>query len=678
MLSDLARCIKDAKAAVFLLGWALLLAPSAWAQSFDASRLSAPAALAGLWRVAASDNAEFARPDFDDSSWPLFDLHNSVDSIFPKRPSVIWYRLRVKVNPAISGLALSEINIAQAFEIYVNGERLLKVGNIDPFERYTPQARVLIPIPQRMTATGMLVIAVRVHISRVEWDVQFPGLYANNLTIGEEGTLYNARWLALIGDNAVEWLNRLLLIGLGMIALVLYSSQRRQAVYLWIAAAGLLTLIQFPIPFLTQIRNISVRWDFVDALPRLASPFVWLSLYFAFVHQRMSWIWRAVVIVAGLGDFVSGLQGWIVALPLRLQLFSNLPYVIILSVVIPVVLIVHWRRGNREAGILLIPSVLFSLYIYAQVGLETLFQFPQWRDAALRGIRVIDYYPVGPFSVSLNSVAGILSTLALAIIMLERSAAMSRRQAQIDAELEAAREVQRVLVPEHRGSVPGYAVEAVYEPARQVGGDFFQFIPIDDTGLLVVVGDVAGKGLPAAMLVSVLVGAISGISEYTRDPAEMLAGLNERLVGRSGGGFSTALAAHFASDGRVTICNAGHLSPYLDGKEVELPGALPLGVASSTRYETTEVHLDPGSRLTFYSDGVVEAQRSDGELFGFDRAREISTQPASAIVEAAKRFGQEDDITVVCITRTAVIAASTTPKAGKIEVEAVFQPPLRA
>jgi sigma-B regulation protein RsbU (phosphoserine phosphatase) len=95
-----------------------------------------------------------------------------------------------------------------------------------------------------------------------------------------------------------------------------------------------------------------------------------------------------------------------------------------------------------------------------------------------------------------------------------------------------------------------------------------------------VVGDVAGKGLPAAMLVSVLVGAIRGVAEFTKDPAELLSNLNERLVGRGGGGFSTALIARIGADGRVTIANAGHLSPYLDGREVELPGALPLGVAN--------------------------------------------------------------------------------------------------
>jgi len=116
--------------------------------------------------------------------------------------------------------------------------------------------------------------------------------------------------------------------------------------------------------------------------------------------------------------------------------------------------------------------------------------------------------------------------------------------------------------------------------------------------------------------------------------------------------------ARISATGSVTIANAGHLSPYLDGKEVELPGALPLGVMTGVAYETTQLFLAPGSRLTFYSDGVVEAQNQNGELFGFDRAREISTQPAAAIVEAARQFGQEDDITVVTIFRQDAIASA--------------------
>ena len=183
-------------------------------------------------------------------------------------------------------------------------------------------------------------------------------------------------------------------------------------------------------------------------------------------------------------------------------------------------------------------------------------------------------------------------------------------------------------------------------------------LQVEDGGLLVVVGDVAGKGLPLAMPVSVLVGAIRAAAQYTHDPKELLGILNERLIGRFNGGFSTALAAHIDIDGLITIANAGHLPPYLDGREVNLPGALPLGIVSHAAYQTIEVELDPGSRIIFYSDGVVEARNAHGELFGFDRTLEISTQPARAIVEAARLFEQSDDITVVAITRDAAVAAA--------------------
>jgi len=224
-------------------------------------------------------------------------------------------------------------------------------------------------------------------------------------------------------------------------------------------------------------------------------------------------------------------------------------------------------------------------------------------------------------------------------------------KATLEAEMAAAREVQQLILPERSEPFPGFTVDTVYQPAQQVGGDFFQVLPDGDGGLLVVVGDVAGKGLPAAMLVSMLVGSIRTAVEDTKDPALLLQRLHERLVGRTGGGFSTALAARISRDGGVVIANAGHLSPYLDGREIELPGALPLGIAGGGQYQATCMELKAGSRLTFYTDGVVEAQNQKGELFGFDRAKAISTEAAAAIVEAAVHFGQSDDITVVTIAR---------------------------
>jgi sigma-B regulation protein RsbU (phosphoserine phosphatase) len=631
----------------------------AWAQTFDATNLREPVELGGTWLVHAGDDPAYVRPEFDDSEWTPFDPHSDIRNLFDKKyQPILWYRLRIKVLPGETGLCLEEKSISRAFELYANGERLTTFGQIAPFVPYTWNAAILQPIPQRLRVSSQMVIALRVHISRQEWNAEGPGYDAGNLFIGQQETLYRENWLTVIGDHSFTWLDHLLTIGLGVVALALFTAQRRQTEYLWIAALGLFTLVESVEPFLSAFYNFPLRWEILSDLLRVATPYIWTSLYFSFIHQRKGWRWNTFLILAGAMNAASGIQGMLFTLPLPLEVFSNLPFIVLLSLIIPGMLGIHWRRGSREAGILLIPALLFSVYIYAEIGFELLFQFPNSHQLGLQGLTFIDHYPLGPFGVSLDNASSILSTFSLAVIMVLRSSSMSRRQAILEGELAAAQQVQQVLLPEQVESVPGFTVETVYEPAEQVGGDFFQILLADDGGLLAVVGDVAGKGLPAAMLVSVLVGAIRGVAEYTSDPAELLASLNERLVGRGGGSFSTALVALIRANGLVTVANAGHLSPYLDGREVELPGALPLGVMSGARYETSEFYLAPGSRLAFFSDGVVEAQNREGELFGFERARDISTQPATAIVEAAKDFGQEDDITVVTIARSSAMSAA--------------------
>lgn len=226
-------------------------------------------------------------------------------------------------------------------------------------------------------------------------------------------------------------------------------------------------------------------------------------------------------------------------------------------------------------------------------------------------------------------------------------------KALLESEMAAARQVQQVILPDAHQTIPGFGIESVYKPAREVGGDFFQILPVEGGGLLFVIGDVSGKGLPAAMLVSLVVGSIRATAEETHNPVVLLARLHGQIAGRTRDGFVTALAAYIANDGLVTIANAGHLSPYLDGREIEVPGALPLGVGGGGQYEAATLDLPKGSRLTFLSDGVVEAQNANGELFGFDRVRTMANEPAEAIVEAAVEFGQDDDITVVTIERRA-------------------------
>jgi hypothetical protein len=654
------RTLAATLAAALLAGLAAAQpAPNPPAPAQDASRVFVPIELNSGWLMHPGDDPGWADPALDDSGWTPYDVTGDLKTVLTgSRPEFVWYRLHLKVSPQEAGLALRQGSIAKAAEVYVNGELFTSEGRVQPFVSYTWNALVVRRIPDRMLAGGSLVIAVRAHIGKSEWAGQNPGLSSGNLTLGQENALRDVDWLNLLGQNLLGWIDHLLSIGVGVVALVLFASQRRQNEYLWIAALGLLTLVEAIQPFVSQFHNIPTHWEVLSDLLRVFTPYVWTSLYFSFIHRRVGWRWRTVLIVCGICNAFSAVQQLYLTLPLFVQFFTNLPFIILLSVVIPFMLAVHWRRGNREAGILLIPAVLFSLYIYAEVGLEILYQFPAWHTFAFHGLNLIDRFPAGPFTISLDPISNILSTLALAVIMLLRSTRMSRRQAILEGELAAAQQVQQVLLPDQAVTVPGFLIESVYQPAQQVGGDFFQILPAGDGGLLVVVGDVAGKGLPAAMLVSVLVGAIRAVADYTSDPAELLSSLNERLIGRSQGSFSTALAAHITADGWLTIANAGHLSPYLDGREVEIHPTLPLGVLGGVAYQTSQLYLAHGSRLTFYSDGVVEAQNAHGELFGFDRAQEISIQPAAAIVAAAERFGQEDDITVVTIAREESIATA--------------------
>jgi serine phosphatase RsbU (regulator of sigma subunit) len=191
----------------------------------------------------------------------------------------------------------------------------------------------------------------------------------------------------------------------------------------------------------------------------------------------------------------------------------------------------------------------------------------------------------------------------------------------------------------------------VYKPAGEVGGDFFQILPLTQGGALVAIGDVSGKGMPAAMTVSLLVGMMRMLARSMQSPAAILAVMNQSLMDRMAGGFATCLVLHISPDGAITAANAGHIAPYVNGSEVAVEGGLPLALSNASAYAETRFQLSPEHQLTLLTDGVPEARRADGELFGFERAASISAQPAAEIARAAEEFGQEDDITVLSITR---------------------------
>jgi serine phosphatase RsbU (regulator of sigma subunit) len=132
----------------------------------------------------------------------------------------------------------------------------------------------------------------------------------------------------------------------------------------------------------------------------------------------------------------------------------------------------------------------------------------------------------------------------------------------------------------------------------------------------------------------------------------LLARFNRQMLATQESGFITCLCVRMSAQGAVTMANAGHLSPYRRGQEIELDSGLPLGLTADTKYDETSLQLAPGDMLTLLSDGVVEAMNAQHQLFGFERTRAISTQSAQNIAAAAQAFGQEDDITVLTVVRS--------------------------
>jgi serine phosphatase RsbU (regulator of sigma subunit) len=246
--------------------------------------------------------------------------------------------------------------------------------------------------------------------------------------------------------------------------------------------------------------------------------------------------------------------------------------------------------------------------------------------------------------------------VVIALLLLRRLLRSLKRQRLMALDVKQAQEVQQVILPEARLKLPGLTIESEYRPARAVGGDFFQIIPHKaDGSLLIVAGDVTGKGLKAGMLVALLVGAIRTAAETSDDPEAVLATLNRRLMGR-GDAQATCLALRIAKDGAATLANAGHISPHLNGEPIAMEGALPLGMMESADFSLMHFPLKSDDKLVLMSDGIAEATDAEGQLFGFERVQELlhTATTAAAVANAAQSFGQEDDISVISVTRTSV------------------------
>jgi serine phosphatase RsbU (regulator of sigma subunit)/predicted ester cyclase len=244
----------------------------------------------------------------------------------------------------------------------------------------------------------------------------------------------------------------------------------------------------------------------------------------------------------------------------------------------------------------------------------------------------------------------------------------------IEQELLVARRIQQASLPKEVPPLEGWEISPHYRPAREVGGDFYDFFELEDGRLGVVVGDATGKGVPAALMAeatsNMLRALAQGLSSFS--PGVVLEQINETLLARIPPNmFVTCFYAILdPKSASLSYANAGHDLPYLhrngDAEELRARG-MPLGLMPGMGYEQKEIVLDAGQSVLFYSDGLVEAHNSKGEMFGFPRLRTLVAQHGEerslgdSLLEELERFTgegweQEDDITLLTLERSATLS----------------------
>ena len=623
-------------------------------------------ALPGPWRFHTGNNPAWADATFDDASWRRIDATDSWSNQgAPTYTGFAWYRLTLDIAGPGPQLSLLLAQVDDNYEVFWNGTSIGLYGGFPPNAHLWsfPHSAVY-PFPLSSSNALHGTLALRVWKSQLASNdpatlggLNTPPLVGAASTLDLlteiEGSHHAHRFLVR------ELLSSVVLIA-GFISLLIFFRGGRQPLFLWLAIYLVADSASALEACLLWYQATLVQQQVVNAIRVTACTvalwFILLHLFGMATNRRWRTVtaWLSFAMLASQVVDCTALFFWQYTSPL-LQWTDALTSFV--YTVLPAYLFVLLAVGlKRHSRISLWPlGLAVFLYGFYNVLVDTTSQGS--RFTGLHWSQAVDSwaFSLGTYPVGVRTLLDIFFLIALLLTVARQQAFDRQRRAAVELELKSAQEIQRVLVPDQLPQFPNFLAEAVYRPAEEVGGDFFQIIPVAEGGFLVVIGDVSGKGLKAAMTVSLIVGAVRTLADTLTSPSAILAGLNRRLVGRTAGGFATCLALHLDQTGVLTLANAGHLAPFLNGREILLEGSIPLGILEDVVYPDTRCTLDLGDRLTLYTDGLLEARDPAGHLFGFDRvAALLAARPSlNRILEEAITFGQEDDITLLSLTRTA-------------------------
>jgi hypothetical protein len=553
------------------------------------------------WATHAGDDPQWAQPNFDESNWPRVDI----EDIGPAQPEWRWFRKQINLGPDDNSVRLLLQGGEGTYELFVNGIRIDGPSLNSAFNVRRPTERVF----ALSDTGGRFLIALRTH-APANYSAYHLPLFLS-LTIGmptaieyERQALESQRLYTLIPSLAIN----LLICAAGLASLALFLSQRGRGEYLFL---GLYLLVVGTanclwIPQQEGILPTSTNYWIADPLIFVFTV-LQIEFTFSFAQERLSRLWRSyeVALLAPLALVPAVWTGH-----LSFDMYALIEAVAILpaGILLPVLLLLWYRRGNHEAGWLILPSLLptVTLFLFDLGGaFASMFG---WAHFAI----FLQPISLGAAQLQVADLGNLTFLFAMAFVMFFRFTRVSREQVRTAAELDAAREIQQRLVPAVLPKVQGYALEAAYLPANEVGGDFYQVLGQPDGSTLIVVGDVSGKGLKAAMTGALAIGAIRTLCRQCVSPASLLTALNQQLLESQETGFVTCLCARVSANGEIVFSNAGHLVPYLNRAEVAIESGLPLGINGATQYTQAVLCLNPEDNLTLLSDGVLEARNSSG------------------------------------------------------------------
>ncbi len=590
-----------------------------------------------VWR--AGDNPAWAAPSFDDSAWQPFSAPNS-QSLGPHT----W--VRCHIDPVVFAQSESpavQIRLGAAYQVFLNGSLIARKGNLRSGNFGLNLIRVF-PVPRSLVTGGSNVLALR--ITRRYADVI--GLTAffrlPQVRLGDRLILSNDRAGLLAGQLPQNLLTCVPFTVIGIVGVVLlgfslYDRTRMGPIVLSICCIAV-GIIFANLLCGTMMANEPI-WLFLAVMSITSTVSVGTQYWFPFalIGRRIPlafWLPIGFPIVFALGTCC----WFFVPLPVALRLAAVLPAANLSGVFLASApLAAFWRWSRVPSSIR--PIAVLSL---AWGTTQSLF-FAALATELVPIPGIPDIF--SSWMLPASTITQFFVIAAIIVLNLRDQRQVALHRASLAGEMLAAQEIQRALAPASTDTLPGFHIGIAFMPAREVGGDFYTCGILPGDRQRILLGDVSGKGAAAAMAAAVLLGAVQ---QHEHDsPAAVLKHLNRVLAGMRLGGFATCLCAEIAANGALTLANAGHLPPYRNGEEIQVDSGLPLGIAPDATYTESAIHPAPGDQLTFLSDGVVEAQNAQGELFGFDRTRQISTQSAQAIAHAAQSFGQQDDITVLTL-----------------------------